>query len=63
MFKVLNASRMGDVVIGDVVEVWEKGDLVGEIRYEVASLLARGQRGRHPCAREQSLNLKIGASR
>lgn len=60
MFKVLNASRMGDVVIGNVVEVWEKGNLVGESRYEVASQGSPGSSSLH--AKEQSLNLKIGAS-
>ena len=65
MFKVLSASRMGDVVIGRVVEVWEKGNLAGEIRYEVASHCSQGSTGgwgRHSCARGQSLNFKKRSS-
>ena len=37
IFKALNASRMGNIGIGSVVEEWEKGNLVEEIRYEVVA--------------------------
>lgn len=55
MFGVPNASRTGDVVIGNPVEKWEKKGKFGRSN-PIRSCLARGPSSLH--AKEQSLNFK-----